>query len=97
VVNDAGSEIVVLNVYKDNVPVPRSMLVVAEERPAMWTVVKWEESQRGAHRASEAGLGMMYAVCPSCGTRSQLDPPDADTLTCQECHTTAPVGWESFG
>jgi hypothetical protein len=96
-VNDTGSEIVVLNVYKNNVPVPRSMLVLTDDRPAMWTVVKWEATQRGAQRASEAGLGMMYGVCPSCGMRAQLDPPDIDELSCPACHTSAPVDWESFG
>jgi len=97
VVNDGGSEIVVLNVYRNNVPVPRSMLILSNERPAAWTIVKWEITQRGAQRASEAGLGMMYGVCPTCGNRAQIEPPGASDLTCPGCGATAQVDWESFG
>lgn len=95
VVNDAQKNVVVLNVRKSNVPVPRSMLEVSEEQPSKWSVVRWQESQRGARRASERNMGVLiYAVCPSCGERSPIEPKDAPTLACAHCHGVFPVDWE---
>ncbi|GBD31248.1 hypothetical protein HRbin33_00196 [bacterium HR33] len=94
VVNDNSPSLVILYVRKTNVPVPRSMLEFSDSPPTKWSVVKWEEAQRGARRASEANLGLTYAVCPACAERSPIDPPDAAQLTCDSCHGTFPVDWE---
>nr|AKQ04660.1 hypothetical protein [uncultured Gemmatimonadetes bacterium Rifle_16ft_4_minimus_7] len=94
VVNDSLPAVVVLDVRKNNVPVPRSMLDIIEEKPSKWSVVKWQETQRGARRASEENLGLVYGVCPSCGERGKLEPPGAAQLTCVHCHGTFPVDWE---
>ncbi|MGD2136221.1 MAG: TFIIB-type zinc ribbon-containing protein [Gemmatimonadales bacterium] len=95
VVNDPGGSLVVLNVRKDNVPVPRSMVVISDEPPDRWSVVRWEETQQGAQRASEQSLGMLYAVCPKCGERQKIDPPDAGEMTCEACGGTFPMNWET--
>lgn len=94
VVNDSQQGVVVLDVRKNNVPIPRTMLDISEERPGKWSVVKWQETQRGARRASEENLGLVYAVCPSCGERGKIEPPDAAALTCVHCHGTFAVDWE---
>lgn len=94
VVNDAQPAVVFLNVRKNNVPVPRGMLDLSDEKPGKWSVVKWQETQRGARRASEQDLGLVYAVCPSCGERGKIDPLDATELTCAHCHGTFPLDWE---
>jgi len=94
VVNDAQPNVVILNVRKTNVPVPRDMLAFIEGQPDQWSVVKWQETQRGARRASEESLGLVYAVCPSCGERSKIEPPDAMHLTCTHCHGTFQVDWD---
>lgn len=94
VVNDTQPAVVVLDVRRTNVPVPRDMLEVRKEKPNAWSVVKWEETQRGARRASDHQLGLLYAVCPSCGERGAIEPPDAARLTCQHCHGTFDVDWD---
>ncbi len=66
VVNEMNTAMIVLDVQKNNVPVPRDMLVFSDQAPMKWTVVQWEESQRGAERASEENDGLTYAVCPIC-------------------------------
>ncbi len=94
VVNDSQPSVVFLNVRKTNVPVPRAMLDISEDKPGKWSVVKWQETQRGARRASEQKLGFTYVVCPSCGERGPIDPPQAPELTCAHCHGTFTVDWE---
>jgi len=94
VVNEPSEALVVLSVRKHNVPVPRAMVHLSEEPPTKWSVVRWEETQSGARRASEQTLGLTYGVCPACGARGPLVPPDTKTLTCDECGETADVDWE---
>ncbi|MBI2071747.1 MAG: hypothetical protein HYT81_01715 [Gemmatimonadetes bacterium] len=94
VVNDAQPGVVFLDVRKNNVPVPRAMLEVVAEKPGKWSVVKWQETQRGARRASEQHLGLIYGVCPSCSERGKIEPPDAAQLTCEHCRGTFPVDWD---
>jgi len=94
VVNDSQPGVVFLDVRKSNVPVPRGMLFLSEEKPSKWSVVKWEETQRGARRASEENLGLVYGVCPACGERGKLEPPGVAELRCVHCHGTFPVDWE---
>lgn len=94
VVNDAQAAVVILNVRKNNVPIPRSMLDIIPDRPNKWSVVRWQETQRGARRASEQNIGLSYAVCPACGERSKIEPPDASTMTCAHCHGTFVLDWE---
>ena len=97
VVNEMGAAMIVLDVQKHNVPVPRDMLVLSEEQPAKWTVVQWQESQRGAQRASERNQSLTYAVCPACQTRSNLNPPDTPRLKCERCNGAYTVDWETLG
>jgi hypothetical protein len=94
VVNDSQPAVVLLYVRKTNVPVPRSMLDIAEAKPNKWSVVKWQETQRGARRASDHELGLLYAVCPSCGERGAIEPHDAAQLTCASCGGTFALDWE---
>lgn len=94
VVNDAQTNVVLLNVRKDNVPVPRTMLDMSEGKPDKWSVVKWQETQRGARRASDHQLGLTYGVCPACGERGAIEPPEAAQLSCVHCGGTFPVDWD---
>ncbi len=94
VVNDTQPSVVILDVRRQNVPVPRSMLEIRPESPSAWSVVQWEESQRGAKRASQEQLGLQYGVCPACGERAGLDSPSVAQLTCEHCGGTFAVDWE---
>ena len=94
VVNEGHPKMAVLSVRKHNVPVPREMLEFSDGRPTQWSVVQWQDRQRGAQRASEANEGLTYAVCPACGERARLDPPDTKRITCAHCHGDFTVDWE---
>ena len=94
VVNDTQDNVVILNVRKQNVPVPRSMVEIRSGSPDAWSVVQWQESQRGAVRASQQRLGLRYAVCPACGERAAIEPPQAAELTCSQCRGTFSVDWQ---
>lgn len=95
VVNDNLESLVILSVRGTNVPVPRSMVELRDNRPDQWSVVRWEESQRGARRASDANLGLTYVVCPNCSHRaSVIDQPEPAVLSCENCRGTFPVDWE---
>ena len=84
-----------LDVHKNNVPVPRDMLVVVDGTPEQWTVVEWQESQRGAQRASETDFGMMYGVCPNCSQRARIDR-DTQDMECPECGRRSSIDWENL-
>lgn len=90
-----SSKIVVLDVRRTNVPVLKSMLDISSSPPEKWSVVQWHESQLGARRASEANLGLTYAVCPACGERSPIVPPDANEMTCEHCRGSFALDWEN--
>ena len=94
VVNEGNPKLAVLSVRKHNVPVPREMLEFSDEAPTQWSVVQWQETQRGARRASEANQALTYAVCPACGERAKVDPGEANELTCASCHGAFPVDWD---
>lgn len=93
IVNSTGS-LVVLDVRRKNVLVPRSMVDIAQSKPEKWSVVQWQESQLEARRVSEMNLGLTYGVCPACGDRAPLDPPDAKRMTCEHCGGEFEVDWE---
>jgi ribosomal protein S27E len=94
VVNDAQPAVVIVYVRKRNVPIPRSMLDIIPDPPSKWSVVKWQETQRGARRASEQNMGLIYIVCPSCGERTRIEPTDAKEMTCPHCGKTSPIDWD---
>jgi hypothetical protein len=94
VVNDGQTNMVILNVRADNVPVPRSMLDIRAERPSKWSLVEWQESQRGARRASQESLGLRYLVCPTCSLRSQIELSGEGEVVCAHCRGKFAVDWE---
>jgi hypothetical protein len=94
VVNDSLPNVVIVDVRKTNVPVPRSMLEIRDEKPALFSVVRWQEGQRGARRASQESLGLTYAVCPACGERSAIESKGASQLRCGHCGGSFGVDWD---
>jgi hypothetical protein len=95
-VNDPGGSLIILNVRKHNIPVPRTMVVVSDDSPERWSVVRWDEYQLGVQTASQKGTGLMYVVCPKCGARKQIDPPKAAQMTCDQCQGGFPVNWDEY-
>ena len=92
VVNDSKPSIVVLDVNKKNVPVDRAGLEFSESEPGIWSVVRRNPTDPAARRASDAHLGPIYAVCPRCRCRTNVNPDDAEMI-CPACQSTFPIDW----
>jgi hypothetical protein len=91
IVNDSRPEIVILDVNKNNVPVDRASLELADAKPGKWSVVKWNPAGV-PRRISQAKLPMTYGVCPHCRARAEI--PERETkLDCPECKKTSEVDW----
>lgn len=95
VVNDSSAKIVVLDVAKRNVPVPRESVELAEEKPEKWSVVKFNASKPLPARISQENLPLTYAVCPYCRARSVEVFDGTASLKCDECGKEAPVDWDN--
>lgn len=93
VVNDSKPTIAFLDVHKRNVAVDRTLLEFRETKPIEWSVVHRDPAEPGAKRASEANLGPIYGVCPSCRFRMNL-LPETRSLVCGRCGEEFPVDWE---
>ncbi|MGD8727524.1 MAG: hypothetical protein PVH40_07755 [Gemmatimonadales bacterium] len=95
VVAEGSSDIIVLNVSTRNVPVPRDLLDLSDEKPSRWSVVQWKPEERGAQRASEVGFGLTYVVCPSCRARARIDATEPELMICPECAGEFEIEWTS--
>ena len=93
VVSDPSSGLVVLDVRRHNVPVLRAHVDLSDAPPSLWSVVRWDEKQRGAQRASAQNLGLTYVVCPQCSERAKVETEVA-RLTCPDCGGAFAVDWE---
>jgi hypothetical protein len=92
VVNDSNPKIVILDVLKNNVPVPRDSLDLSDQKPERWTIVKFNPSGPIPPRIQQKDLPLTYAVCPYCRARAEL-AEGVHTLTCPECNKTSEVDW----
>lgn len=95
VVNDNNAKLVVLDVAKRNVPVPRESVELAEEKPTRWSVVKFNTDKPIPARISHEKLPLTYAVCPHCRARSVEVSDATTTLTCDECGKESEVDWDN--
>lgn len=93
VVNES-SKMVVLDIRKENVPVPHGLVEIAPAKPNAWSVVRWRESQLGVRRVSEQNHGLTYGVCSNCADRQPIQPNDATRMVCESCGSDLPVDWE---
>ena len=94
VVNRSKPEILVVDVAKKNVPVPRDAVDLLDSKPQAWSVVMWKERDPGIQRASNAGFALTYAVCPSCRARVELPPGDPSTMRCPSCDGEYGFDWD---
>ncbi len=95
VVAEGSAGMIVLNVSTRNVPVPRSLVDLSDDKPSRWSFVQWAPEERGAQRASEIGFGLTYLVCPSCRSRARIQPTRYETMVCPECAGEFEVEWPS--
>jgi hypothetical protein len=92
VVNDSNPSMVILDVSKHNVPVPRDSVDLAEKKPERWSVVRWDPSKPLPRRIGQENLPLTYAVCPFCRARGDVLEGQKD-LVCLECKMKAEVDW----
>lgn len=92
VLNESQSNIVVLDVNKKAVPIDRSLMDFTTEKPRKWSVVELDPEKDAAELAGEAGLGPLYAVCPSCSRRGKAKPDDTQ-LQCPVCQLLFEIDW----
>ena len=85
VVNRVTAEMLIVDVAKRNVPVPREAVDLSESPPASWSVVLWKDQDPGAQRVSAAGFALTYAVCPACRARTELPTGEPASMTCAAC------------
>jgi hypothetical protein len=94
VLTDTTPTIVVLDVNKKAVPADRTLLEFTSEKPHKWSVVRHDAKDGAPGRASQAGLGMLYGVCPSCRGRAKLAPDDTQKK-CPVCDLLFEIDWGS--
>lgn len=93
VVNRSSVELLVVDVAKKNVPVPRDAVDLSEDPPASWSVVMWKERDPGIKRVSDAGFALTYVVCPSCRARAELPSGEVASMPCPQCGGEYALDW----
>jgi hypothetical protein len=93
IVNDSSANIVILDVAKNNVPVPRESLDLADEKPSRWSVVRFDPAKPIPARISQQKLPLTYIVCPHCRERSPVLDSDRE-VGCGECNRTSEIDWD---
>lgn len=92
VVEEGGSDQLVIQVGQARVSMKRGMLLVRNEPPTHWSVVVRTGVMRptwgGQHNVSDN----TYAVCPKCAERQFFDGQPR-TIECRRCHQNSPVDW----
>lgn len=94
VLTDTKPTIVVLDVNKKAVPADRTLLEFATQKPRKWSVVRLHARDDAPRRASQAGLGTVYGVCPNCRGRANLKPDDIQRK-CPVCDLLFEIDWGS--
>lgn len=92
VVRISTSNIVVLDVNRQNIPVDRRLLEIRYEAPSRWTIVRCEP--RLAERVGRV-FPLTYAVCPACRNRQAFDA-SVQEMICDKCHKPAAVAWDEL-
>ncbi|MBE0591823.1 MAG: hypothetical protein IH616_05410 [Gemmatimonadales bacterium] len=94
VVNEVTAEMLVVDVAKQNVPVPRQLVDVSERAPGRWSIVSRNSAEPGAERINAAGHPLEYAVCPGCRSRVPFGPGRPEEMQCPNCQRRYPVDWD---
>jgi hypothetical protein len=84
----AGTKHVAVDAEKLRVCLPRRVLEIVDERPALWTVVIHTHESY----SFPPDQGRHYVVCPSCRER-QMPVGRPWALRCQKCNGLYEVNW----
>lgn len=80
-----------LDVNRQQVPVPRASLKIVSAPPQYWTIVVRPNDAKGL----TALWGDKYAVCPGCRNRAQLKGAP-QSMRCPRCLRSFRVAWEEW-
>ena len=92
VVGSAGRNLVVLDVARRNVAIPRNLLQISTRRPERFSVVSRSPSILGGKSRDSASP---YAVCPVSSTRVLLSG-HPESIECPSCGHRGAVDWEEL-
>ncbi len=96
IVSDSAENLVILEVHRAHVAIPRKLLEIRRERPERFTVVYRSREDENPARGQANDLGRVYAVCPVEGSRVRLT--DGQTmLECPNCGHRGQVAWWETG
>ena len=93
VVNDNDPTIVVLDVARRNVAIPRNSLEIIQARPDQFSVVVPAPGSPKGERGILDYMGVPYAVCPNSATRVHFSGRP-EQLECPQCGHRGKVNWE---
>ncbi len=92
VVGNTGLNLVVLNIARRNVAIPRDLLQISPRRPERFSVVPRSPSKLSGKSDDSAST---YAVCPVSGTRVRLSG-HPESIECPSCGHRGAVDWEEL-
>ena len=90
VVGNSDGNLVVLDITRRNVAIPRDLLQISPHRPERFSVVPRSPSKRSG-KPDDSASG--YAVCPVSGTRVRLSG-HPESIECPSCRHRGVVEWE---
>ena len=90
VVGNSDGNLVVLDIARRNVAIPRDLLQISPHRPERFSVVLWSRSKLSGKSDDSPSI---YAVCPVSGTRVRLSG-HPESIECPSCGHRGVVDWE---
>ena len=94
IVDERSPTLVVLDIARRNVPVPRDLVEISREAPQRFRVVYRSIEDHNPARGTPEDVGPTYAVCPSSGARVSLTGCP-EHLECPACGQQHPVDWDA--
>ncbi len=92
VVGNTAPNLVVLDIARRNVAIPRDLLQISPHRPERFSVVLWSPSKLSGKSDDSPSI---YAVCPVSGTRVRLSG-HSESIKCPRCGHRGVVDWKSL-
>ena len=92
VVGNTAPNLVVLDIARRNVAIPRDLLQISLQRPERFSVVPRSPSKLSGNSDDSAST---YAVCPVSGTRVPLSG-HLESIECPSCGHRGSVDWEEL-
>jgi hypothetical protein len=92
VVGNTAPNLVILEIARRNVAIPRDLLQISSDRPERFSVVRRSPSNLGGKSDDSAST---YAVCPVSGTRVPLSG-HPESIECPSCGHRGSVDWEEL-